>query len=758
MRVLLAGGGTAGHTSPLLATADALRRLDPASRSPASAPPGAWRPRWSRRPATRWSWCRRCRCRAGLTPTCARPRPAARAPSARARRARPGRPDVVVGFGGYVSVPAYLAARARQRPARRARGQRRCPASPTSSARGSPATSPPASRTPGCRTRATSACRSAGMIATLDRAALARRGARRFGLDADRPTLLVTGGSQGARRLNSAVVGAPRPRSPRPASRCCTSPARRARPRRRRGRATRRTSCVPFVDRMDLAYAAADLVLCRAGREHRDRGGRGRAAGGVRPAADRQRRAGAERRARGRRRRRAAGGRRGAHPGVGGATVLPTCSPTPTGSPRCPGGRGPDAARRGRRWRDRARRCGGADERAGPRRAAAGRPSWAGCTSSASAAPGCPASRGSCSPAASRCQRQRRQASSPPEALRPSAPVHVGHARRARARRRHGGGLDRGARGQPRGRRGRAARAAAAAPVGGARLGDAGSPGGRGRRHPRQDHHDVAADGRRCSTAAPTRRSRSAASSATTGLNAARRHAGSCSSPRPTRATAPSSSTRRTPRSSPTSRPTTSTTTATDEAYRAAFVDVPRPHRPRRVPGRLRRRPGRRRARRTRRDRGAGGRPSASRAEADVRADGRRVRGLAPRRSPWSSGGRRSARCGCGSRAATTSWTRWPRWPPACGSGFRFDELRARPRRVHRHPAPDGAQGRGGGVRVFDSYAHHPREIAGDLEAARGAGRDRAGWSSRSSRTWSPGPAIFGAEMGDALGAADEVW
>ena len=28
MRILLAGGGTAGHTSPLLATADALRRLE----------------------------------------------------------------------------------------------------------------------------------------------------------------------------------------------------------------------------------------------------------------------------------------------------------------------------------------------------------------------------------------------------------------------------------------------------------------------------------------------------------------------------------------------------------------------------------------------------------------------------------------------------------------------------------------------------------------------------------------------------------
>ena len=29
MRILLAGGGTAGHTSPLLATADALTRLFP---------------------------------------------------------------------------------------------------------------------------------------------------------------------------------------------------------------------------------------------------------------------------------------------------------------------------------------------------------------------------------------------------------------------------------------------------------------------------------------------------------------------------------------------------------------------------------------------------------------------------------------------------------------------------------------------------------------------------------------------------------
>ena len=51
MRVLLAGGGTAGHTSPLLATADALRRLEPDGRdhlpghTPWSGEPGGPRGR-----------------------------------------------------------------------------------------------------------------------------------------------------------------------------------------------------------------------------------------------------------------------------------------------------------------------------------------------------------------------------------------------------------------------------------------------------------------------------------------------------------------------------------------------------------------------------------------------------------------------------------------------------------------------------------------------------------------------------------------
>jgi UDP-N-acetylmuramate--alanine ligase len=65
-------------------------------------------------------------------------------------------------------------------------------------------------------------------------------------------------------------------------------------------------------------------------------------------------------------------------------------------------------------------------------------------------------------------------------------------------------------------------------------------------------------------------------------------------------------------------------------------------------------------------------------------------------------------------------------------------------------------KGEAGGVRVYDSYAHHPTEIAGDLEAARalaGDGRVVVAFQPHLvSRT-----KIFGPAMGAALGAADEV-
>ena len=65
-------------------------------------------------------------------------------------------------------------------------------------------------------------------------------------------------------------------------------------------------------------------------------------------------------------------------------------------------------------------------------------------------------------------------------------------------------------------------------------------------------------------------------------------------------------------------------------------------------------------------------------------------------------------------------------------------------------------KGEAGGIRVYDSYAHHPNEIAGDLQAARsvaGEGRVLVAFQPHMvSRT-----KIFGAAMGRALGAADVV-
>lgn len=65
-------------------------------------------------------------------------------------------------------------------------------------------------------------------------------------------------------------------------------------------------------------------------------------------------------------------------------------------------------------------------------------------------------------------------------------------------------------------------------------------------------------------------------------------------------------------------------------------------------------------------------------------------------------------------------------------------------------------KGEAAGIRVYDSYAHHPVEIAGDLQAGRalaGEGRLVVAFQPHLvSRT-----RIFGTAMGEALGAADEV-
>lgn len=262
MRILLAGGGSAGHTSPLLATADALRRLAPDTEItclgtreglesrlvPEAGLPLEFVPRvpLPRRPG------------ADLLRVPGRLRAARRAAVEVVDRVRP---DVVVGFGGYVSVPAYLAARSRRIPLVVHEGNA---IAGIANKLGSRLTRHVATSFPDTELRHATylGLPIRRMISTLDRAALRDEALARFGLSADQPTLLVTGGSQGAARLNAAVSqAAPSFAAAGIQVLHVVGPTHTlALP------AAAGTYVVEqYVDRMDLAYAAADAVLCRAG-------------------------------------------------------------------------------------------------------------------------------------------------------------------------------------------------------------------------------------------------------------------------------------------------------------------------------------------------------------------------------------------------------------------------------------------------------------------------------------------------------------
>ncbi|MBA8925650.1 UDP-N-acetylglucosamine--N-acetylmuramyl-(pentapeptide) pyrophosphoryl-undecaprenol N-acetylglucosamine transferase [Kutzneria viridogrisea] len=261
--MVVAGGGTAGHIEPALALADAVMRLRPDARVVAL---GTERGLESKLVPAR-----------GYPLEMIPPVPMPRKPSpdllrlplkvrdairqTRAVFDRVGA-DVVVGFGGYVSLPAYLAARGRlpivvhEANARAGLANKVGAKFATKVAAAVPDSGLPDAQVIGIPLRES--------ITSMDRAALRAQARQFFGLHPTAPTLFVSGGSQGARTLNTAVSGAARaladagigvlhahgPRNSLVVQEINGAPPYVA---------------LPYVERMDLAYAAADLFLCRSG-------------------------------------------------------------------------------------------------------------------------------------------------------------------------------------------------------------------------------------------------------------------------------------------------------------------------------------------------------------------------------------------------------------------------------------------------------------------------------------------------------------
>ena len=228
LSVVIAGGGSGGHIEPALALADALRRADPATRITCLGTERGLETRLVPNRGYDLALIPPVPLPRPLTPQLLSvPRRMAEAVGRAAGVLDQARADVLVGFGGYVATPGYLAARRHQVPivvheanARPGLANRIGALLTTHVFTGQPGTKLPHGRYIGIPIRRE--------IASLDRLAAGDKARAHFGLRPDLPVLLVTGGSQGARSLNYAVLEAAGTLRVGRASRCCTSSARAA--------------------------------------------------------------------------------------------------------------------------------------------------------------------------------------------------------------------------------------------------------------------------------------------------------------------------------------------------------------------------------------------------------------------------------------------------------------------------------------------------------------------------------------------------
>ena len=267
-RVLIAGGGSAGHVQPALAVADALVATRDSVEITCLGTAGGLESVLVPQGGYQLELIPEVKFRRKLDLELLRiPDRLVRTVLATREILRRKQIDVVIGFGGYVSLPAYLAARLSLRhriPVVVHEANARAGIANRIGARFATvvAAAVPGSGLDNARVVGNPVRRS---LSGLDLPALRREAREYFGLDPDAPTLLVIGGSLGAVTLNEAFSGVatelgragvgvlhahgrekpvvlPRPEVGAPAY-----------------------VPTPYLDRMDLAYAAADLIVARSG-------------------------------------------------------------------------------------------------------------------------------------------------------------------------------------------------------------------------------------------------------------------------------------------------------------------------------------------------------------------------------------------------------------------------------------------------------------------------------------------------------------
>lgn len=259
--ILLAGGGTAGHVNPLLATAEELRQRHPGAKLIALGTREGLEARLVPERGFELQTIARLPFPRTISPYLLKfPFKYWRAYRRVRALLRKRKVAVVVGFGGYVCPPAYQAARSLGIPVVVHEANARPGFANKFGAKFARHIAVTFENTPIERAQVT------GMplreeVARLDRAARRAEACEFFGLDPALPTLLVTGGSLGARAINEGISAA---------AKAITSSGAQVL-HIWGGLTDLQDPQVPgfhllrYCDRMELAFAACDLAVSRAG-------------------------------------------------------------------------------------------------------------------------------------------------------------------------------------------------------------------------------------------------------------------------------------------------------------------------------------------------------------------------------------------------------------------------------------------------------------------------------------------------------------